>query len=65
MKKLLVALLFAPLLAFAAGADVRLDKAPDRSGDLPALQNGAKVFVNYCLNCHSASYYRYNRLTDI
>lgn len=65
MKKLLVALLFAPLLAFAAGADVRLDKAPDRSGDLPAVQNGAKVFVNYCLNCHSASYYRYNRLTDI
>jgi ubiquinol-cytochrome c reductase cytochrome c1 subunit len=65
MKKLLVALLFSPLLAFAAGADVRLDKAPDRSGDLPALQNGAKVFVNYCLNCHSASYYRYNRLTDI
>ncbi|MDP1605943.1 MAG: cytochrome c1 [Rhodocyclaceae bacterium] len=65
MKKLLIALLFAPLLAFAAGADIRLDKAPDRSRDFPALQNGAKVFVNYCLNCHSASYYRYNRLTDI
>jgi len=65
MKKLFIALLFAPLLAFAAGADVRLDKAPDLSRDLPALQNGAKVFVNYCLNCHSASYYRYNRLTDI
>ncbi|MDO8959698.1 MAG: cytochrome c1 [Rhodocyclaceae bacterium] len=65
MKKLLIALLFVPLLALAAGADVRLDKAPDRARDLPALQNGAKVFVNYCLNCHSASYYRYNRLTDI
>lgn len=69
MKKLLIALLFAPLLAslqvFAAGANVPLDKAPDRSRDMPALQNGAKVFVNYCLNCHSASYYRYNRLTDI
>ncbi len=65
MKNLLIALLFAPLLSFAAGADVRLDKAPDRARDLPALQNGAKVFVNYCLNCHSASYYRYNRLTDL
>jgi ubiquinol-cytochrome c reductase cytochrome c1 subunit len=32
---------------------------------MAALQNGAKVFVNYCLNCHSASYMRYNRLKDI
>jgi ubiquinol-cytochrome c reductase cytochrome c1 subunit len=30
-----------------------------------ALQNGAKLFVNYCLNCHSAAYMRYNRLRDI
>ena len=33
--------------------------------DLAALQNGAKLFVNYCLNCHSAAYMRYNRLRDI
>jgi len=32
---------------------------------LGALQNGAKLFVNYCLNCHSAAFMRYNRLTDI
>lgn len=65
MKKLLIALLSAPLLAFASGAELHLDKAPDRSRDFAALQNGAKVFINYCLNCHSASYFRYNRLTDI
>lgn len=65
MKKLLIAFLCAPLLAFASGAELRLDKAPDRSHDMAALQNGAKVFVNYCLNCHSASYMRYNRLRDI
>jgi ubiquinol-cytochrome c reductase cytochrome c1 subunit len=65
MKKLLLVLLCAPLLAFAAGAQLHLDKAPERSRDFPALQNGAKIFVNYCLNCHSASYFRYNRLTDI
>ncbi|MDP1651144.1 MAG: cytochrome c1 [Rhodocyclaceae bacterium] len=65
MNKLLIALLCAPLLAFAAGAELRLDKAPDRARDYPALQNGAKVFINYCLNCHSASYMRYNRLQDI
>lgn len=42
-----------------------LDKAPNRVNNLPALQNGAKLFVNYCLNCHSASSMRYNRLRDI
>jgi mono/diheme cytochrome c family protein len=53
MKKLLFAILFAPMLAFAAGAKLHLDKAPDKANDMAALQNGAKVFVNYCLNCHS------------
>jgi ubiquinol-cytochrome c reductase cytochrome c1 subunit len=33
--------------------------------DLQSLQNGAKLFVNYCLNCHSAAFMRYNRLRDI
>lgn len=65
MKKLLVALLSVPLLAFASGAELHLDRAPDHSRDYAALQHGAKIFVNYCLNCHSASYMRYNRLTDI
>src|SRR5690606_18595371 len=37
---------------------------PERS-DLSSLQNGAKLFVNHCLNCHSASSMRYNRLRDI
>ena len=41
------------------------DKAPNRVQDMAALQNGAKVFVNYCLNCHSAAFMRYTRLQDI
>ncbi len=65
MKKILVALLFAPLMAFAAGGSVHLDKWPGSVSDKPALQNGAKLFVNYCLNCHGASYLRYNKLTEI
>jgi ubiquinol-cytochrome c reductase cytochrome c1 subunit len=64
MKKLLIAFLFAPMVALAA-SEVHLDRAPDKSGDMAALQNGAKVFVNYCLGCHSASYMRYNRLKDL
>ena len=27
-----------------------------------SLQNGAKLFVNYCVSCHAASYMRYNRI---
>lgn len=65
MRKLLIALLLVPILAFAAEGELHLDKAPDRSGNPGSLQNGAKLFVNYCLNCHSASYMRYNRLHDI
>jgi len=57
-------------LAFVTGAQaasegIAWDKAPNRTNDLAALQNGAKLFVNYCLNCHSAAFMRYNRLTDI
>lgn len=64
MKKLLTSLLFAPLLALASGPELHLDKAP-LSTEPAALQNGAKLFVNYCLNCHGASYMRYNRLQQI
>jgi ubiquinol-cytochrome c reductase cytochrome c1 subunit len=52
-------------MAFANEGSVHWDKAPDRQSDLTSLQNGAKLFVNYCLNCHSAAYMRYNRLKDI
>jgi ubiquinol-cytochrome c reductase cytochrome c1 subunit len=49
----------------AGGGGAAWDKAPNRLNDNAALQNGAKLFANYCLNCHSAGYMRYNRLTDI
>jgi ubiquinol-cytochrome c reductase cytochrome c1 subunit len=52
--------------AFAAGSDYPLDRFPTaKLSEQAALQNGAKLFVNYCLNCHGASAMRYNRLRDI
>jgi len=42
-----------------------LDKAPDKLNDVVALQHGAQIFTNYCLNCHNAAYMRFNRLKDI
>ena len=68
MKKILASLLatFALLGGAQANTALVLDKFPqERVTDLAALQNGAKLFVNYCLNCHAASYVRYNRLKDI
>ncbi len=65
VKKLLAALALVPVMALASEGGFPLDRAPDRSNDLSALQNGARLFVNYCLNCHSASLVRYNRLRDI
>lgn len=63
-KRLAAVALFAPALALGAPASVQLDRAPV-SMDPAALQHGAKLFVNYCLNCHSASFKRYNKLTEI
>lgn len=68
MKKLILTLITA--LGLVAGAQassegIVWDKAPSKTNDLPALQNGAKLFVNYCLSCHSAAFMRYNRLRDI
>ena len=68
MKKLILSLVASLALvggAQASGGSVHLDKAPVDVSDIASLQRGAKLFVNYCLNCHSASAMRYNRLRDI
>lgn len=65
LKRLLLLVALFPAAAFAAAGHVQLDKAPIDNNDLASLQRGARNFVNYCLNCHSAQYMRYNRLMDL
>lgn len=66
MKKILLAVLLMPFFTLAlASEDVHLDKAPIDASNYESLQRGARTFVNYCLNCHSANYMRYNRLLEI
>jgi len=70
MKKILLMLAAALAVAAggarAAGGGIAWDKFPvERVTDLAALQNGAKLFANYCLNCHGAEFMRFNRLRDI
>jgi ubiquinol-cytochrome c reductase cytochrome c1 subunit len=64
IKSLLLMALLWPALVLAA-SEGRLDSAPIDVTDAASIQRGARTFVNYCLNCHSAQYMRYNRLTDL
>lgn len=63
VTSLLMLLLGLPA-AVSANVGVHLDKAPVNVENHESLQRGARVFVNYCLTCHSANYMRYNRMQD-
>ena len=65
MKKLLALLLLLPALAIASEGGPALQQAPIDPHDRASLQRGAAIFVNHCLNCHSANVMRYTRLTDL
>lgn len=65
MKKALALLLLAPAIAWASTAAPPLERAPINLHDKSSLQRGVQIFVNHCLNCHSASAMRYSRLTDL
>ena len=47
------------VLAVAGG---KLDQANTDINDQNSLQNGAKLFMNYCSGCHSIAFMRYNRI---
>ncbi len=65
MRNVFLALaLLIPSFAFAAGGNVHLDKANYDLTDKASLQNGAKLFMNYCFGCHSTQYQRYNRVAE-
>ena len=48
----------------ASGNGVKLDKAHIELEDTASIKRGAKSFVQYCLNCHSASLMRYSRIAS-
>jgi ubiquinol-cytochrome c reductase cytochrome c1 subunit len=56
---------FAGAALGSGGADIRMEPSPINRLSLESQQRGARTFVNYCLNCHSARYMRYNRLADL
>ena len=46
---------------FASG-ELHLDRANTDISDTASLQNGAKLFMNYCSGCHAIAFMRYNRI---
>ena len=66
MKRLLgmlVVTLFSSVTV-AAESGPPLDPVYVNLSDKASLQRGARLFVNYCLSCHSAAYMRYNRMGE-
>ncbi|WED21452.1 cytochrome c1 [Vibrio sp. JC009] len=54
-----------PALVFAAGgSSVHLDEPNNDLSDKASLQNGAKLFMNYCFGCHSTKYQRFQRVAE-
>lgn len=64
MKKLILFVLLAlsPLALAGEHGGAALEAAPINAQDTASLQNGAKLYVSYCLGCHTAKYVRYERL---
>lgn len=69
----LIAPVMAPMIALslalpmtAAAEEGKMQMAHFKASlkDKPSLQRGAKLFVNYCLSCHSAKFMRYNRMAE-
>jgi len=47
-----------------ASSHIQLNKVNIDLEDKQSLQQGAKIFFNYCQGCHSLKYMRYNDLAD-
>ncbi|MFB3082262.1 MAG: cytochrome c1, partial [Gammaproteobacteria bacterium] len=64
MKVIALALLLAslPVRLFGAAGEIPLQQAKIDLDDKESLRRGARIFVNYCLSCHSAAYMRFNRI---
>ncbi|MGO2241362.1 MAG: cytochrome c1 [Halomonas sp.] len=60
--RMLVVGCFSATLA-AASADAAHSMEPDLQNQA-SLQNGMKLYVNYCMGCHSLEYQRFSRAAD-
>lgn len=70
IRKWVFVLLVPALVAFAlsqvggAGHGVATQHANIDLNDKQSLQRGAKLYMNYCMGCHSLKFSRYNRMAE-
>ena len=64
MKMFAIIFLLYSSISFSA-ENIELSKVPIDLTNNQSLQRGAKTFINYCLNCHSANFMRYSNLQNI
>jgi ubiquinol-cytochrome c reductase cytochrome c1 subunit len=67
MKRIIACLLLlasSTALVWASSANYPLDSVEINLNDKASLQRGARIFVNYCLSCHSAKHMRYSRMAQ-
>jgi cytochrome c1 len=53
-----------PVAGHAAEVHWTLEPVDPDLENLPSLQNGFKLYVNYCIGCHSLQFQRYERTAD-
>ncbi len=68
MKRIVLVASLLPFFSITAlassGQGIHLDHAAVDVSNKGSLQRGAKLFVNYCLGCHSANYSRYSQVGE-
>ena len=65
LARLVLAVMLVPGAAMAAStSNWPMEPMEPNLQDLPSLQNGLRLYVNYCLGCHSLAYQRYERTAD-
>ena len=65
MNRIIAAIVFSlvPLVTLGAGGVPPMSAKTDITNQ-KSLQSGARIFVNYCMGCHSMAFMRYSRLAD-
>jgi ubiquinol-cytochrome c reductase cytochrome c1 subunit len=54
----------APSALFAAESNWPMESFSPNLENMPSLQNGWRVYMNYCIGCHSLKHQRYERTAD-
>jgi cytochrome c1 len=63
-RTFLALLLLLPGLAWSAESTWPLEHREPDLKNVPSLQNGLRLYANYCLGCHSLKFQRYERTAD-